>query len=223
MNRGRLCTSITAKSVEEMARKAERSFDLGSELVEFRIDHIDNPMSEEILEGLAHYADRAVLTVRSKDQGGSFEGTEERRVKLLLELCAMRPAYVDIELETARSEVAGKFARKARTLIISWHDFRGTPVPSKLARKYSEARELGIAKIVTFAKTQDDNLRVLSLYRGGRRRDLIAFCMGEKGAISRVFSLYAGSPICYAALPGEKVAPGQLSIVEMKELARILG
>jgi 3-dehydroquinate dehydratase-1 len=206
-----------------MARKAERSLELGSELLEFRIDHIDNPNSDEIIEGLERFADRAVVTARAKSQGGYFEGTEERRMDLLLELCAMRPAYVDIELRGVTPEVASKLARKARSVIVSWHDFRGTPVFSTLAMKYREARKLGIAKIVTLARRQDDNLRVLSLYGEGGKSDLIAFCMGEKGAISRVFSIYAGSPICYASLPGEKMAPGQLSIVEMKELVTILG
>jgi 3-dehydroquinate dehydratase-1 len=218
-----LCTSIGAASVEEMSKKAERALELGSELLEFRIDYIKTPRSDEILEGLERYADRAVFTLRGKSQRGLFEGTEEGRVNLMLELCAMRPAYVDIELQSATPALVSKLARGARTVIVSWHDFRGTPMSSMLAKKYREARELGIAKIVTLARKRDDNLRVLSLYGERGNKDLIAFCMGEKGAISRFFSIYAGSPICYAALPGERMAPGQLSIVDMKELVRILG
>ena len=220
-----MCTSISAKSVSEMSRKAGRALELGSDLVEFRIDHLLKPDAEGILRGLSQYSARCVLTVRSKRQGGEFRGSEVERVQLLVDICKMKPAFADVELETAREfeDAMRTIKKKAGDQIISWHDFQETPDRSELLKRYNEASRFGgIAKIVTFANRTEDVIRVLSLYRGSGRK-LIAFCMGEKGMFSRILSFYAGSPIAYAALPGERVAPGQLSIVEMTELTRILG
>ncbi len=225
MNRGKLCTSISAESVSEMSRKARRAFELGSDLVEFRIDHLGDPDAEGILKGLSRYSERCVLTVRSKGQGGTFSGSDVERVRLLTDICKMKPAFADVELETAREfrDALKIVNQRAAEQIVSWHDFRGTPGSSELMKRCNEAKRFGgIVKVVTFATKTEDNISVLSLYRKYDRK-LIAFCMGEKGMFSRILSLYAGSPIVYAALPGETVAPGQLSIVELTELTRIIG
>ncbi len=209
-----------------MARKAERAFALGSDLVEFRIDHLRRPDAGEVLRELSPYSGRCVLTVRPKSQGGAFRGGEEERLGLLAKISEMRPEFVDIEGEAAResSEVLERVRKRARRLIVSWHDFGETPSPSTLRKQYDRLRQVGgTAKIVTLAKTAEDNIRVLSLYERGGAADLIAFCMGEKGMFSRILSLYVGSPLAYASLPGESVAPGQLSIVQLKELIRLVG
>jgi 3-dehydroquinate dehydratase-1 len=208
-----------------MARKAGRAFELGSDLVEFRIDHLVNPDADGILRGLSRYSGRCILTVRSKGQGGAFRGSDEERIRLLADICTMKPAFADVELETAREfeDAVQAVKKKVGEQIVSWHDFRKTPNRSELMKRCDEAMRFGgTTKIVTFANRTEDSIRVLSLYRGSGRK-LIAFCMGEKGMFSRILSLYAGSPIVYAALPGDPVAPGQLSIVEMTELTRIIG
>jgi 3-dehydroquinate dehydratase type I len=77
-----------------------------------------------------------------------------------------------------------------------------------------------IAKIVTMARTGEDNLRVLRLYEEDPR-NLIAFCMGEAGMVSRLVSLQMGAPIIYASLPNEPVAPGQLSVTAVTRLKKM--
>ena len=86
----------------------------------------------------------------------------------------------------------------------------------KRARKFGET-----VKIVTTAKAPEDIISVLELYRRDPR-NLIAFCMGADGVASRVASLQFGSPVVYASLPNEPVAPGQLPVqlvVALKRLA----
>jgi 3-dehydroquinate dehydratase type I len=213
-----------------MARKAERALELGSDVVEFRIDHLENPHPHAITEGLSRFSESCVLTVRSKEQGGHFRGPDEERLHLLEEICgAMKPAFLDVEIETVKrfDMLIGSVSRMTGQMILSWHDFQGTPEPAELVKRYEEMRKLspkgGIVKMVTFAKGPEDNLRILSLYGRKRNKKPVAFCMGERGMFSRVLSYYAGSPLAYVALPGEQVAPGQLSIVQMRELIRIIG
>jgi 3-dehydroquinate dehydratase len=46
--------------------------------------------------------------------------------------------------------------------------------------------------------------------------------MGVPGIFSRVMAMERGSPIIYGSLPGEQIAPGQLSVVQLVALRRIL-
>jgi 3-dehydroquinate dehydratase type I len=81
-----------------------------------------------------------------------------------------------------------------------------------LKRARAGADAIGdVSKIVTTAKKTEDNRRVLRLYEEDPEA-LIAFCMGGAGTASRLASLQLGSPVTYASLPNEPVAPGQLSV-----------
>jgi 3-dehydroquinate dehydratase type I len=78
-----------------------------------------------------------------------------------------------------------------------------------------------IAKIVTFARSYEDNLKILSLipYARKRKQGIVAFCMGEKGRISRIFAPLMGAAWTYGCLSRNRVsAPGQLTAEEMKEI-----
>jgi 3-dehydroquinate dehydratase type I len=79
-------------------------------------------------------------------------------------------------------------------------------------------------KIVTMARTGEDNLRVLELIPLAAKEfgiDLVAFCMGPEGKWSRLVSIFLGSPWTYAQLAGQSAAaPGQISVSEVSALMR---
>ena len=50
--------------------------------------------------------------------------------------------------------------------------------------------------------------------------ELILFCMGSFGSISRIYSLQAGAPFAYVAIDAP-TAPGQLSIEEFKKKLKL--
>lgn len=217
---GSVCTTIAAKTTAEMAAKAAAAFALGTDLVELRVDLLKKP--EEAASGdLAHLASRSVLTVRRKEEGGGFVGEEEKRLALITRLVKMRPRYLDIELSTAKENGPWLASLPKRpTRVVSWHDFSGTGETGSLAKVRKEASAYGeIVKLVTTAKTSEDNWKVLRLYQDDPH-GLVAFCMGEAGTVSRLVSLQLG-PIAYAALPNEQVAPGQLPVTTMVELKRL--
>jgi 3-dehydroquinate dehydratase type I len=219
-----LCTSVGADSVEELASKAELAFSLGSDLVEFRIDRLASGVSPRDLDAeLSVFAQRAVFTVRPSREGGAFAGSEGRRLELISRLANMAPAYLDIELSTAKGNK--KWVRSLPNdvaRIASWHDFQGTPELKALRSIRDEALEYGsLAKVVTTAGSPDDNLTTLSLCADDPGRT-ISFCMGGLGTISRVVSMRLGAPLAYVSIPDEPVAPGQLSISTMKALRRMV-
>jgi 3-dehydroquinate dehydratase type I len=216
----RLCTSVGAGSLREMERKASLAFSLGSDLVELRVDRLTAGFSARELEArLAAYAERAIITVRSGREGGSFRGDEARRLDLISRLAGLKPAYLDIELETARQKRSWlESLPKDVERIVSWHDLNGTPTLKRLRAICQEELQHGsLAKVVTTARVVEDNLTTLTLC-GDDPGKIVSFCMGELGAVSRVVSMRVGSPLAYASMPNEAVAPGQLSISTMSRL-----
>jgi 3-dehydroquinate dehydratase-1 len=82
-----------------------------------------------------------------------------------------------------------------------------------------------LVKIVTWARTPQDNLRVLGLIADARREGigLINFCMGPEGRISRIASPMLGSCLSYVSLRrGGESASGQLTITEMTKIMDVL-
>jgi 3-dehydroquinate dehydratase type I len=78
-----------------------------------------------------------------------------------------------------------------------------------------------VVKIVSFARSFEDNLKVLSLipYARERKQKIVAFCMGEKGKMSRIFAPLMGAAWTYASLKRQKAsAPGQLTALELKRI-----
>ena len=219
-----LCGSVGADSLRELAKKASLAFSLGSDLVELRIDRLaGDDAPRELESALSRFARRAIFTVRSRRDGGSYEGGEAERRLLISRLAEMRPAFIDVELDTAKANK--KWADsipKDVEKIVSWHDFGRTPSLKALRAVSAEELSRGsIAKVITTAKVIDDNITTLTLC-GDKPGKIVSFCMGELGTISRVVSMRLGAPLVYASLPNEPVAPGQLSIPVMKGLRRMV-
>lgn len=219
----RICASITASTMLEMEKKAERALRLGADLVELRLDYLSEIDVSVVSAIIRKFRGRAVVTLRPTWEGGRFDGGEDERVGVLLEVAEVGPAYVDIELDTVNlAEIVEKLRGKT-SLIISKHDFNGSLNVEELKAMASRALKLGsVAKVVTTAKTFSDNLKILSLYRDFPPKRLIAFAMGELGIVSRILSSLIGAPIAYTCLPGEAVAPGQLTIEELKRFLELV-
>jgi len=223
-----ICASLVAGTMETALEKMATGF-RHADLLELRIDLIadlDLPSLMKVKTG------PVLITNRRREEGGGFRGTEEERILLLCEAVRLKAEYVDMEVATddglARlvlEAVAGKGCHTR--IIVSFHDFNATPTEGALRRIWGACRERGgdIVKIVTHARCSEDNLRVLSLIPYSRKRgqDIIAFCMGEQGRISRIMAPLLGSYLTFAALDkGEEAAPGQMTVEEMKQIMNIV-
>ena len=144
--------------------------------------------------------------------------------EVLLRALAAGATLVDVDRSTppgVLKAVRDEAKRLGRGLVVSHHDFGGTPTGPALRGLVDDcfAKGADVAKLACLAATPDDNRRVLALY-DGEARPLVAFCMGEVGRPSRMQALARGAPFMYgSAGPGCETAPGQLEVLEM---ARIL-
>jgi len=217
----RICVSTYGKTTEELVDNVNKTVSrYGNVLVEVRVDYLEEEVNADVLvEKLRPYADRLVITVRPADQGGYYRGEEEERLLLLRRLALMQPAYVDVELDRVDDKLVKNFRGIGVKTIVSWHDFRGTPSRSDLIEVTKQSINLGdVAKIVTMSRGVEDNLNILYLYSLFNPTNLIAFCMGEQGRVTRVLSAAAGAPIVYASTKGRETAPGQYSVDELLEI-----
>ena len=208
--RTKICTSLSGRTCAELARKAGEAFAQGTDLVEFRLDLLRPPDFEKIRAALSMFVGRSILAVRSASEGGGFEGKESERVALISSLRELRPAYLDVELETL--EANPSVAKGLKNVIVSWHDLRRTPDRATLLSVIDRAASYGgLVKVVATANDAVDNLTVLSLYDEPGVHP-VAFCMGAPGVFSRVMAMELGSPLAYASLASEPTAPGQLTL-----------
>jgi 3-dehydroquinate dehydratase-1 len=221
MIKGKLCAAIVAKDSDSMLESAVQALEKGADLVEFRLDHLVR-IDDTLTDRLKAFSDRCVVTIRKKSQGGAFTGPEEERLRWLKKFSSINPLYLDIELDAAKAnpDVTRVLLKNCKNVIFSFHEFDSTPELETLAEKYKDATGLGgIAKIVTMAKSQQDNITSMLLYNGvGNKGTLIAFTMGELGVLTRLLCLYAGSPISYVSLGNNASAPGQVPLEIMKRL-----
>jgi 3-dehydroquinate dehydratase type I len=221
-----ICIPIAAATTVAAIERMERAAAL-VDIIELRIDRIPDADLEQLLRARRR---PVIVTNRSREEGGNFAGTEAERVAVLKEAARLGADYVDVEAATEpalKAELLAALAGRATKLIVSWHDFSGTPpaefLEAKLAACMADAP--AIAKIVTHASETADCLRVLELIpRASQKGQAIAaFCMGKTGKVSRIMAPLIGSAITFASLePEEASAPGQLTIHELRAINRIM-
>jgi 3-dehydroquinate dehydratase type I len=213
---GLLCVPVQASGTEAALTKIKRAA-VFADLVELRLDLIGRPRVEELI-GASTVP--VIATFRSRGQGGA--GTDGAAADMLLRARDAGAAYVDVEFGLPR-DVRRSLLREAglHRAILSCHMIERTPPVNTLIRLMDRMCEEGPAmvKIVSRACFQEDSLSVLSLIPLARARGVgvSAFCMGRKGMLSRVLSLYMGAALGFAALDEQdRTADGQIPVRMMR-------
>ena len=192
-----------------------------ADLIELRVDYLRNAGLGLLFQNRKK---PFIVTHRRKEEGGRYRGDERKRLGVLQEAIDLGTDYVDVELATERSWLQGLIRNKRSTrIILSFHDFRKTPPQKELQGLLDQmvGLEADVVKIVSFARSWEDNLNILSLipFAKERKQKIVAFCMGEKGKISRIFSPFLGAAWTYASLNQSKTsAPGQLTAQALKDI-----
>jgi 3-dehydroquinate dehydratase-1 len=221
VNKSKVCVSLASDSVYKLPRLINRAFHRGADYVEIRFDHTIYNDIEYALRISSKIKNKAIFTLRSKDEGGFFEGDRKEHVSLLRKIAKTKPMLLDIEIAILKKDKdLRKFLKDYEIpILVSSHDFRKTSNVSLLLKKFQDmSKYSNYVKLVTTAKNSKDNFKVLALYDYNINTNLIAFAMGEHGILSRlVCTLYGNSPFTYASLD-KPLAPGQLEIGVMKKI-----
>ena len=199
----------TSEAIEGIRKVA-----LSADIAEIRLDFMEECDLPALLR---HRPCPVIATNRAEREGGRFRGSEEERVRPLLEAIDLDIEYVDIEHDAVHLISD----RRDTKLVVSRHDFQRVPEDIPALHQQLAGKGADVVKVVGMAQRITDNARVL------RALDLsdmpmISIAMGPAGLISRVLALRSESCfLTYATLDEEgEVAPGQLPIGTMRSVYR---
>jgi 3-dehydroquinate dehydratase type I len=222
----RICVSVLPKTVAEALELVEKAESHGADLIEVRLDSLRERGELSDITGFSRVP--LIATNRSVKCHGKFRGSETERKQILLNAAGNGFEYVDVELSTSEpgNIVTGVHGMGVKS-IVSFHDFNQTPsLPQmeEILRK-EIASGADVCKVVTTAKSVEDNLTVLNFVsKACKSAKTVCFSMGELGKTSRLLSPLFGGFFTFASLKKRReTASGQLTIQEMKAAYEALG
>ena len=222
----RICVPVVEATVNRARGRYQRAARKGL-WTEIRLDYLEEP-APDLQKLFRSLPGPVIATNRLAAEGGRWQGSEAGRLALLEAALNLGVTCLDVELAADvvfRREVA---ARRGKTrLILSWHDFAGTPDQARLEAVLDEmlASEADVVKLVALANDPADNLRLLALIPRAKAagKDVIAFCMGPLGKWSRIAAPLLGSWLTFAPFSKQGAsAPGQLTVNDLKRVWQTL-
>ena len=135
LSEGAAVVAVISDYPMELAREALLQ---GADILEIRLDLLgikDTKSALEMIAGLKQEVNLpCIATNRLPVDGGKWEGPEEKRIQLLLDILPVVDA-VDVEL-AAEADLREKLISAAhelgKTVIVSHHDFNGTTSMEKI-------------------------------------------------------------------------------------------
>lgn len=230
-----LAASILADNFEALARQCRFAWAFGADAIEVRIDGYEGH-ADAVREFIADHADITwIITCRSAEEGGNFSGDTMDRVSRLIAFARGTNAYVDFEFAdwirsaNIRQKVllGASGSDGIARLILSQHRFNGPfedgkEVVEEILRqtKHLAPRDHLVAKIAYAGHSILDSFQALDLiHQYGSR--VIAICMGESGAWTRILAKKLGAFLSYAKVDDAgETAPGQITARQLTELYR---
>lgn len=216
----RIVLSLNDATPPDLIQEARQS---GLDLVELRIDQYSSFDGTHILREVGRFKDcSTIATIRTKAEGGAWNLPEPERLALFKKIIPEVNA-VDIELsaETILPDVIQSAHAARKIVLISYHNFDGTPTFNELNGIMDEAKSFGadIVKIAGRATRPEDIQTLAGFTIANAMKNIVVIAMGPEGALSRVFFPALGSLLTYAYLD-QPTAPGQLGYRELFELLK---
>lgn len=237
-----IALTTTAIAIDEVADQiaAQRRW---IDLAEVRIDLLAprERASVAVLPRLVHarlgdgHGDRTdarlplIATVRRRDDGGRFEGTEADRLRLLETAAGAGFRYLDLESDlsddAAHRRILDACDRAGVTVIRSHHDFARVPADLDSLTRGLPRRAGELPKVAVMAESTRDLVRFIEAAGGLGAAPRIALAMGPYGFPSRVLAMRLGSALTFASVPrgddSGPAAPGHVTPRELVEQYRV--
>jgi 3-dehydroquinate dehydratase/shikimate dehydrogenase len=205
----------------DATRRSAARVPAGCGLVEIRGDELSAGELGLVIRTLGR---PAVATVRRREDGGKFDGTERQRLSMLQSAFDAGARFVDVEWGSALEDWAR--GPRASRVILSHHG--GECEIAWLVELHRAMAATGAArlKIVPHARSVEEIRAARELLRrtGGAGRRLSSFATGRYGALSRLLCPSWGSWATYASVSaGAETAEGQFTADDMLDVYDVLG
>jgi len=215
-----LILSIATENYDEALHQVVEAQTKPIDAVELRLDYF-NPLNKTAIQQLVATCQHPIIfTLRKRDQGGKYQGTEEELLEAIQDLSNLNPHYWDIEYDVPPefvTEFKTKFPKIE--LICSYHNFELTPNHLSSILQSMRHPAISIYKIATMAHSTLDSLKMLSFVKSmSSTIKLAGMCMGECGSVSRILAPLVQSALTYTSL--SKNTLGQIDVVELTKTYR---
>jgi len=184
------------------------------DLVEVRLDMVGPafPNWRECCHGIENQGLPVLLTLRLEAEGGDWVLPDSERLPFLSEAIGALSA-IDVEYRSPlASDLCLKAAGLGKTVVVSFHDFDGTPPRDELAEIVDGIRGLpsAVPKIVTMVRSPGDVDTLAALLASNREQPICVLGMGDMGQRTRTGFPAQGSCLTFGFIDGAS-APGQLT------------
>ncbi|MEH7417789.1 type I 3-dehydroquinate dehydratase [Neobacillus drentensis] len=233
----KICVPMVGTSIHQLIEEANYLKTLDLDVVEWRVDFFEHVEQIEKVEAALKEI-RAILpetplvfTFRSAKEGGEKEISTAFYFELNKAITETGLIdIVDIELFNEENDVKALIeAAHAQNVyvIISNHDFHGTPLKDEIISRLCKAQELGgdLPKIAVMPASTADVLTLLdattTMNEQYADRPIITMSMAGKGVISRLAGELFGSALTFGAAK-KASAPGQVAVKELRSVLNLL-
>ncbi|CAK7340836.1 unnamed protein product [Dovyalis caffra] len=219
-----VCAPLMAQSVEQMVIDMQSARAQGADVVEVRLDYINNLQPRKDLETIIRNKRLPVIIVcRPKWEGGQYEGDEHTRLEALRLAHELGADYVDFELKVA-SDLIEELKNKHRTggkVIVSSYLNGTTPSKENMSHLVAsmQATRADIIKIVSNANDITELERIFHLLSHSEV-PAVAYSAGERGLISQLLCPKFGGALVYGSMEGNPI-PGLPTLDSLREAYKV--
>ena len=232
-----VCAPLVARHAQDLAAEAAAAAASGPDLLEWRVDFFDAVADTAAVLAAGAELRRAargipiLFTRRSQREGGQPVAITDSQVAALYEAVASAGLVelLDYEMDSDPGElqrVRAAARRHGLCLVLSFHDFQGTPDSADLEGRFAQAQRLGadVAKVAVMPQSMEDVHRLLGATLHASQSltiPVISMAMGGLGAASRVCGGMFGSALTFAVATAPS-APGQMPIEDVRAALAVL-
>lgn len=233
----KICVPLVGTTLAGLRGEAEALKELAPDVVEWRCDYfaeVDNltavQAALEVIHGVLPELP-LIFTFRSAKEGGEREIPTEYYIRLNEAAAASGLVdIIDVELFNEEADVRRLVAAAhghGVFVILSNHDFHGTPSGEEIVSRLRRAQELGgdLPKIAVMPQHAGDVLTLLAATHQMREqyadRPIITMSMNGEGVISRLAGEIFGSALTFGAAR-KPSAPGQVAVAELRRVLTLL-
>lgn len=198
-----------------------------ADVVELRADSYSK-ISESDLDRLKKISKElkipAIFTLRTKEEGGRYNFSFAKKLKLTEKALNLNFGYIDIELkflEKLGKNIPNLKGDSKAKIILSFHNLKEPESLEKLRRIKKRMLNLkpDIVKLAVFSRSEKTNQDILKLIQETKRegKNIIGIAMGEKGKSARLKAIPDNYFSYFCLNEKEKTAPGQMSLAEFTQ------
>ncbi|KAH9754555.1 Shikimate dehydrogenase [Citrus sinensis] len=205
-----ICAPLMAQSVEQVLSNMYQAKAEGADVVEIRLDCINNFQPGKDLEIILTKKPLPVLIVyRPKWAGGLYEGDEHKRLEALHLAEDLGADYVDFELKVASNILGKQYSshQSGTRFIVSCNLDCETPSEEDLGYLVSRMQATG-ADIIKLVFSVNDITEIARIFQllSHCQVPIIAYSVGERGFVSQLLSPKFNGALVYGSLKGTPVS-----------------